>query len=84
MRVGLLVPEMLLGKGFPRRLVIRPQVPPPIPRGNRGIFALVRLTDAGGPSGSNSFDQAVESKEVNPPAIVLADEGWAGIGGDDQ
>jgi hypothetical protein len=44
----------------------------------------VRLTGSNGPSGSNSFDQAVESKEVNPPAIELADEGWARIGGDDQ
>ena len=39
---------------------------------------------ANGSSGSNSFDQAVESKELNSPAIVLADEGWARIGGDDQ
>jgi hypothetical protein len=36
------------------------------------------------PSGGNSFHQAVESKEVNLPAIVLADEGWVRIGGDDQ
>ena len=39
---------------------------------------------ANGSSGSNSFDQAVECKELNLPAIVLADEGWARIGGDDH
>ncbi len=44
----------------------------------------MRLTGSNGPSGGNSFDQAVESKELNPPAIVLADEGWVRIGGDDQ
>jgi len=42
---------------------------------------LVRFTGSDGPSGSNSFDEAVESKELNPPAIVLADEGWARVVG---
>ena len=37
-----------------------------------------------GSSGSDSFNQAVERKELNLPAIVLADEGWARIGGDDH
>ena len=36
------------------------------------------------PSGSNSFDQTVESKELNLPAIVLAHEGRTRIGGSDQ
>jgi hypothetical protein len=39
---------------------------------------------ASGPSDSNSFGQAVESKELNLPATVLANEGWRRIGGDDQ
>jgi hypothetical protein len=43
---------------------------------------LVRFTGADGFSSSNSLDQAVESKELNLPAIVMADEAWARIGGD--
>lgn len=36
------------------------------------------------PSHLNPLDQTVQGQEVNPPAMVLADKGWARIGGDNQ